>query len=211
MRDRFFAHGPTALIAKLNSEGADLLIEAHFALLRSCIADLVEAGFQPTLIASENVAGSISLLHRLAYEAAVWVTDKNDELGTVPELAADVICALAAFYEVRAAMPPFDSPGSAARFALASQMVGIQETLLTFARLGHFDAVAYRQLARESAQNFGREGANTRHQNLERLKRAARAAFGQYQGGLSKSAWCEENAARYGRKWRAVFDWLNEA
>ncbi len=46
-----------------------------------------------------------------------------------------------------------------ARLAMASQMVGTQEMMLTFARMGHTDEVAKAQIAREAAQEAGRQGA----------------------------------------------------
>lgn len=210
MRDRFFQAGPGPFTDRLRGEGVDLMVTAHFDLLDSSLGDLVQAGFRPTQVTIDALSQSFTEnLSRLANEAAAWITRSGDEHGIVEECAADVICALAVLYELRPRGSTFtgeEFSAMTARLAMASQTVGIQEAMLTFARLGHMDEVAKAQISREAAQEAGRQGAAQRSSAANKWRSQARTDWAKYDGDLSPTGWAKRFASRYGRSWRSVYD-----
>lgn len=213
MRDRFFTDGPGPFADRLRAEGVDLMVGAHYDLLGSSLGDLVQAGFRPAQVTVDALQSSFTdHLNRLADEAAAWITGSGDSHGDVEECAADVICALAVLYELRltGAYKPEELGDAAARLVMAAQAVGVQETMLIFARLGHIETVAKAQIAHEAAQEAGRERGNKRRAEAEEWKRRARVDWGDYAGKFSKSAWARRFAAKYERGWRVVFEAISK-
>jgi hypothetical protein len=211
MRDRFFTSGPGPFADRLRGEGVDLMVGAHFDLLDSSLDDLVKAGFRPTPVTIDALQKSFAeSLSRLANEAAAWITQSGSEPAGIEECAADVICALAVLYELRP-LGGAVTGDELARFAMASQMVGTQEMMLIFARMGHFDEVAQAQINHEAAQEAGRQGARLRASEADKWRDRARLDWAAYKGALSKSAWAKRNASNYTRQWRVVFAAISDA
>lgn len=209
MRDRFFESGPGPFADRLRGEGVDLMVGAHFDLLDSSLGDLVQAGFRPTQVTIDALQKSFTEhLSHLANEAAAWITQSGHEHTVVEECAADVICALAVLYELRPRGSSFtgeEFSAMTARLAMASQMVGTQEMMLTFARMGHIDEVAKAQIAREAAQEAGRQGAVQRSNAVHKWRSQARSDWAKYVGDLSPTGWAKRYASKYERSWRAVY------
>ena len=216
MRDRVFTDGPGPFTDRLRSAGVDLIIDAHFVLLGSSLDDLLKAGFCPKQVTTEALQRSFTeCLGNLANEAAGWITQGDEEHDVIAECAADVICALAALYELLPRGSAFTTTeefsAATARLAMASQFVGNQETMLTFARMGYIDDFAKAKTNLEAAQEAGRQGARLRASDAEKWRRQARSDWAAYCGPLSKSAWATRNAPKYNRAWRSVFDALPDA
>jgi hypothetical protein len=211
MDGNFFATGPDEFADRLKSEDSDFLISGHVRLVGECLSDLVDEGFRPTMVSVQSLQASfLGHIHGLANEAAAWSAAQEDPVSTVAECAAGVICALAVLYELRLRMPPWDAHDAVARLVMAAQMVGTQETLLAFARSKHFDALALFQIEREQASERGRQGAKARKEKAEPFKTEACGDWKVYKGPLSKTAWAQRYAAKYGRKWRTVYKWIKD-
>ena len=190
------------------------MVRAHVEILDSSLGDLVRAGFRPTqetmLAAKESFSKHLSML---ANEVAAWITHGDRRSGRVEEAAADVICALAVLYEIRPTGSSFTADEFAAmtaRLVMAGQILGVQETLLTVARLGYFDKLAKAQMNREKSQKTGRKRGQQKAAEASVWRRRAQSDWANYRGELTRSGWSKRNAAHYDRRWRAVFEAISQ-
>jgi len=215
LRQQLFTHGPGPFADRLRAEGVDLMVGAHFSLLDSCLGDLVQAGFRPTQATMDALQKSFTEhLVRLANEAAIWITRGGDSRTLVEECATDVICTLAVLYELLprgSGITEEETAAMMARLAMAGQIVGTQETVLTFARMGLVDEIAKARANREAAQEVGRQGARRRASKADQWRVGARSDWRAYTGSLSKTAWAKRYASKYDRAWRAVYGAISGA